>query len=515
MAKIPSDATADLEPKSQEPRLYLGMPGATLVAGTLALSLTLLQLALGGDVSAESMMGGATFFGLLAVLDPAGLTAMGVLNLILLSRFLLGAYAMKNLVAGEPVTAGLLAPEHTAAVMLMGFAGVWVASLVVRRFVRPMPMFAAAGDLSWLRTMVLLIVAGGLLSTVLLRFAAPGGDDATVGGAWGLAKEFVSFHTASLPLLMLYLWKSGARRWLTHPAVLALLLIYLLQGVLSSSKQGMAEPGVLYLLMALARYGWRHPVIWLGLPLALVSYQYFISPIAQYARNEGARDKNPREAAIAMADIVIGFASDTVYRDHILRAERAQVDPNQMQAAFLGGKLGAFARFAMVGEADRLVDATDRFGTTGMETISNSVLVAVPHFLYPNKPQTASGNFLGRYAVDLGEGDFGTQVSYGFMANAYNAYGMFSVFALSAASALLILGALAMSASGRAFRDPWSILAITTIHQGYVESSFSAAIGAFHQPVDAVVVYIMVTAIFLGSRKSKSSSVNNRLLDVQ
>jgi hypothetical protein len=452
------------------------------------------QIALGGEPLASSMMAGAVLFGLLSVQAAGVLTALGILNLVLVGRLLLGALIIKNVAQGDPITARLLEPEDTSAVMLLGFAGVWLATVLVRNYVHRLRIFDATSSLEGLRALTIVLLVGGTIALVAVRVSS-GNDESTVGGAWGVAKEFISFRTACLPALMLYLWRTKRRRWLTHPAVLAVLLFLSLQGLLGSSKQGMAEPFALYIMMAWARYGWRHPVLWLGLPLAFVSFQYFISPIGQFARNEGGRDKNPREAATATFDIVIGYLSDPQYRERILHADDALVDKSQLQATYIEGKLNSLNRIAMVGEADRLVSATNRYGNSGFETIGNSLLFAVPHVLYPQKPQSASGNFLGRYAGDLGDEDYGTQVSYGFMANAYNAYGILWVLPLSFLCAFLVLGFVSLSSAGPFFEDPWSLLAIAAMHQAYVESSFTGEIGAFHQPIDALILLSMTLVL--------------------
>jgi hypothetical protein len=79
----------------------------------------------------------------------------------------------------------------------------------------------------------------------------------------------------------------------------------------------------------------------------------------------------------------------------------------------------------MIGEADRLIEATDATQSyTGWETITNGLRLMVPSFLIADKPTSGGGNFLGHIAGDLATDDMTTQVSYGFMANFYNAFGM-------------------------------------------------------------------------------------------
>ncbi len=292
-----------------------------------------------------------------------------------------------------------------------------------------------------------------------------------------------------MPILMLYLWRNGTTRWLTHPAIIGLLVFLFLIGVLSSSKQAMAEPIAFFILMAIARYGWRHPVAWVVVPCGLVIFQFFIYPISQYARNAGGTYKDPIEAAIATGDIVSGYLTDSSFREYV--RERATAGGHWDDGtSYLPEKLVAMGRFALVGEADRLISASNVYEFTGWETITNSLLIAVPHLLYPAKPQLGSGNYLARYAGDLAATDVTTPVSYGFMANAYNAFGMWSVLPLSLVTTLLVIVPLLLISKGATFANPWSMFCVVSLHQTYAESSFSGLFGAFNTPILATMVLI-------------------------
>jgi hypothetical protein len=469
-------------------RIRLGKVGWVIANAFLCAALAFVQVLLGGDLSSSAMFAGATFFGFLAVLEANVTTALGILNLLLVGRFLLGAYVTKNLLMGESITARMSAPEETAAVMLLGFAGVWAGTAAVCRNVRSLPQFRVRVDPRNLLVLSLVFFIVGGISSIAVRIV--GADDA-VGGVWGIAKSIAPMRILALPALMLYLWSTDSRRWLTHPMVLSCALLLLVLGVLSSSKQNMAEPLVIYFLMAVARYGWRHPVAWMSIPLTIAIFQFFIFPIGQYARQAGAEHKNAREAAIATADITWGYLTDSAYRAYIQRFVTGS-DRTEKPLSYLGEDIGAYGRLAMIGEADRLVSATKMYGYTGWETIRDALLLQVPYFLYPNKPQLGTNNFLGRYTGDLRPEDMSTQVSYGFMANAYNVSGFATVFPLSVITSFFVLGLLALMASGPVYANPWSFAAVIGAHQSYVEASFSGQFSVFHAPILAVVVLLIV-----------------------
>lgn len=473
--------------------LRLGQPAWFLAIFLSCAALCLVQVLLGGDLPPSAMLAGATFFGLLAVMDAGATTAIGVLNLLLVGRYLLGAYLTKNLLMGEPITANLFAPNVTSEVMLFGFAGVWLATLVVTRIVKPIPLFTIHVDAQKVLTISLVCLFLGGVSSLGLRLAGADGE-IHAGGIWGFAKNLASFRVIAIPTLMLYLWRIDSRRWLTHPVVILLTLIMLVLGILTSSKQIMAEPVAAYTLMALARYGWRHPVAWVCIPLALACYHFFVFPIAQYARNEGALYKDPKQAAEAAAGIVVDYLTDPSFRSYLQRLSEDSVHQNE-EHQYLNQKLTAYGRFAMIGEADRLISTSDVYKRTEWDTIYTALLVQVPSFIFPRKPLTGSGNFLGRYAGDLDASDLVTQVSYGFMANAYNAFGMAAVLPMSAFASLFFLALLALFTSGPAYANPWSIYAIAAAHQEYVESPFSGLASVVHEPFNVLFVLFVVLAV--------------------
>lgn len=471
--------------------------------GLVSLVLALLQLLLGSELAPAVLMAGGVFFGMMAVDEAGLLSALGLLNLLLVGRFLLGAYAVKNFVLGEPVTDGMLAPEATSATMMLGFAGVWLATFLIRRFVRPIRAFGRFASPEESFSLFLFALLFGTFSTLAVHFSGQDGQ-ALTGGVWGLVKALGSMRNLSLPILMLYLWHRRSERWLTHPAVAILTLLLFFVGVLSTSKQAMAEPIAFYSVMAVARYGWRHPIAWLGFPLAAAVFALFIYPVSQYVRNVGTEfAKSPSRALEAKAEAAYDFLTDSRFRDYVKQVETSSGHWDE-GTAYLPKKLVATGRFALVGEADRLVDATEHGTYTEWETITNSLLIAVPHFLYPQKPQNGSGNFLARYTGDLPLTDFTTQVSYGFMANAFNAFGLAWVLPISLITCLCALLPIALFTSGATFRDPWSMFAIVSLHQTYVESSFSGLFGAFNILILATMVLLASRAIEWARREIRS-----------
>ena len=466
-----------------------------MAAAAIAATVAVVQIALGEDVLVAVLFSGAAFFGLLSVLTVKLASPIGLLNILLVGRFLGGAYFAKNVLMEESIGARLQAPETTALVMFLGFAAVWLGTKIAGRFSRPL-----AGFRSELSSRRLLILSGifffaGYGSAVALRMTGLYGSEIT-GGVWGLLKALTPYSNIAIPTFMMYLWKTNSRKFLLNPLLLLLVASASVIGIFETGKQAMAEPLVFYLIMALARYGWRNPAIWFSIVALLAVFQSFVFPISQYVRNVGGRDLNFNNATSATYETVVSFLTDEHFRETVRQVAEDSVQTGTK--SYLDPKLSAFQRIAMVGEADRLLAATNYYGEfTGLETITEAALHVVPSYLYPAKPVLGTNNFLGRYAGDLGQDDYGTQISYGFFANFYNAFGFVGVFFGSVLTVIWVSILTGLISTGPMHRDPWFLLAALGLSQSYVEQSLSGQILAIHVPI---VAFVLLAATVLLDR---------------
>ena len=326
----------------------------------------------------------------------------------------------------------------------------------------------------------------GYAAIVGLRLA--GRNDSELTGIWAIVKALAPYANLAIPTTMLYLWQMGSRRWLTHPAVILLVILGFVIGVFQTGKMAMAEPLVFYLLLALARYGWRQPMLWIVLALGLAGFQSFVFPISQYVRNSGGRDLNLTQAVKTTTEVVASYLGDAHFREYVKQFSLDTVHADEH--SYFPPQLAAFDRIAMIAEADRLFYSTDYYHEfTGWDTITDGVLYSVPHFLYPMKPMYGTNNFLGQYTGDLSPTDFGTQISYGFFANWYNAFDFPGVLLGSIATTIWIVFLVNLIATGSATRDVWSLFAVLALNQSYVEQSMSGQFSAIHLPIVAVILW--------------------------
>jgi hypothetical protein len=243
------------------------------------------------------------------------------------------------------------------------------------------------------------------------------GQGIQTGGWVGISHVLGSLKSLSIVPPMLYLWRSKTRLWMTHPVILCMLAWSAVIGIFSTGKQEAMEPLVFYILVAFLRYGWRDMRLWSLLSMGALYYAMIIFPYSEYVRHAGGREGSFEERAEVTKDAFLRIASNQEFR--------SAVTDRVGKAYYFGPSLDAFSRLAMVGEADRLIYATEQQRAfTGWETITWGFKLLMPSFLYPDKPIFEAANYLSHIAGESNPADKTTQVSYGLMANLYNAFSL-------------------------------------------------------------------------------------------
>ena len=209
-----------------------------LLAGLISLGL---QLATGTDPTVALHLAAATTLGLLAVVVTGPLSIPGLLNLILVGKFLLVAVILKSLLFFEPMDVRLAAPLQTSRVMLLGFAGVFVASCLVsliRTQRSTLPSLDQPEQYFWI---TFLLIFAGYGSWFLGKEHSLGGG-AYSGGFWSLLQSLKIFGPVSVATAMLYVWKSGKKRYLSHPLVVATVIVGTAVGLVTTRKLEIMTP---------------------------------------------------------------------------------------------------------------------------------------------------------------------------------------------------------------------------------------------------------------------------------
>jgi hypothetical protein len=268
----------------------------------------------------------------------------------------------------------------------------------------------------WL-TIVFSVVCLG--STFLILVFQTSYEEALLGGFWGVAHQFETTASFCIAPAMYYAWSSGSKRFLSHQLVLAILMANLALGLAGTTKQGLMEPVLCYLSVGFIRYGLRSKAVWGIVACGGFFYITIAYPYSQYVRSHGGRNGTFSQRMEAIQEVFLNVATNSQFR----QAVDSQVSNGD---SYLGKEsLEPISRLAMMGEADRLIAATDNTQSyTGWATILNGLELMVPRFIADIKPTEGAGNMLGHIGGELAPDDVSTQISYGFMANLYNAFGL-------------------------------------------------------------------------------------------
>ena len=449
------------------------------------------QLLVGTGVSVAFLFALAILFGMLAVFAGGGLgSAIGCLNALLIGKFLLFAIAVKIILL-EPADGTLAAPQTTALVMATGFGGLFLGTMVQSHWYCPQSCsMNQPFSLRMLLAFSLVLFAVSYSAYFAAMLPSARGEGLQTGSWLGIARALASLKSFAIVPAMLYLWRIRTRFWMTHPLILALLAWGALVGIYSTNKQDAMEPLVFYVLVGFMRYGLRDVRLWTFLFAGVFYYALIIFPYSQYVRHSGGREGTLAQRAQVTKDTFLRILSDPSFRS--TTTERVSKG-----AYFDRGVLSPFGRLAMVGEADKLICATQLGNAfTGWETIVWGFKLLVPSFVSPNKPIAEAGNYLGHIVGEVGSSDTTTQVSYGVMANLFNAFSILGVVV----GTPLFFGAFyfwirLFLGNARWDGEPstsalWFIWVVASYQHSLVESSLSGLMASMAFPFVIALLYL-------------------------
>ena len=223
----------------------------------------LAQLGTGTSIYFAIVISIAVFCGLLSVSAAGGIrSALGALNAILLTKFLLLGIAIKvfTLQAADSI---LRSPSSTANVMALGFLGLLLGTLLCRYAPKPpIVMVPAVHEARMYLALTIVFTVVGFAGDLLSLGSELQGNGLQTGGILGVARTLSVFKSFGPIAALYFAWANNSKRYLTHPLVLFVVALNLAFGIFSTSKQGIMEPIAFYLLMGFLRYGFRSKPLW-------------------------------------------------------------------------------------------------------------------------------------------------------------------------------------------------------------------------------------------------------------
>lgn len=341
-----------------------------------------------------------------------------------LSGFCLAMLCLKFLVIsqlakaafGEAGDSNLDAPFVTIEAFLTGLIALMFAAIVCRLVPRGRPVMTAEWHEESLRFSALVSMSLGLTSFLVIALA--GGI--RIGGVFGVLKQFLFFQELAVAFGTAWtIQRSRGKRlfsWLNG-------LPFAVQfgmGFVNAGRLEMLEPVILVVLTAVAyRFHFRLAHFAVALVFGLIGYS-FVIPFGALARTEIRDPDFHRTLTLTGTFLEDNFVSIRGWRDFYRRYHDTL---EHTGFSYFNHPNGTLDRLSLIKPMDTLVAATLAHGESGWDTVAHGFEMLPPRILYPDKPAIGTGTYLGLKAGMLAEDDEGTQVSFGFIADAFSSFG--------------------------------------------------------------------------------------------
>lgn len=457
-----------------------------LIAGASALFL--LQVA-----SGTSQFFAELIF-LFIVLSGVTVNALGGLNT--LTGLCVAALSLKVVVISqitkvflwEPADARLDVPIETAGVLVVGMVALCFAALLTSLIRFRKPLLVTEINRDSLRDLSIILTAIGFvvtLGTILLGGGEEGG--LRVGGIVGILRQFGFCLGFSIGVGTVYtiVASNGGRCFSLFNGIP--FCVSFLYGVLYASKQGMLEP---FLYVALAAAAFRYAIRPMHILLAisfLVFAAMILFPFGQSARNAvrgyGLAD-TIKESGLFMKE---HFGSVEGFQQML--AADVDAPPEQDFFNYYEKPLGMLERMSLIKMVDLLTAASIEQGDSGWDNVTHGFKMMVPRFLYPAKPVWNTGQVLAHKVGMLADDDESTQVSFGFIADAFSAFGWWG-----AAIIPFVIGVGFFTVYkflvGSLDRNVWGIYFAAELQHAFTESTIaSMTLMILYNPATYIALY--------------------------
>ncbi len=292
-----------------------------------------------------------------------------------------------HLLLGQPGDYSLQHPLVTAGVCAAFFVCVMIAALVVSWISHP----AALLDHIHFSVVELRIISGlsctlaVLISIKILTLNEPPAD----GSLLAALSHFVGALFAVSVMFATYVRIVSTKGASVVNWYVALLLILcIIPGLLSASKEGMLTPLLCWSVVVASS---RHRFTWFGtlvsVAVILVAW-VFVYPFSQNTRFVLRDSKSISDKA----NLVIQFFRDpSQFPDSTSNSE-------SIEFGTASSKIGIVNRYSLLQSNDMLIDADLRSGFTSIERWAPVLYAVVPHALWPDRPNPITSNELGHKA---------------------------------------------------------------------------------------------------------------------
>jgi hypothetical protein len=311
---------------------------------------------------------------------------------------------LTHLFFGQPGDFNLVHPLTTAGVCAVFFGCVMVAARMISLMSHPVAVLEHIKfSISELRIISIFACVVAISITIrILTLTQPVRD----GSLLAALNHFSPLLIAISVMMATYVrMATTGGRSVMNWFVAFLLILAIVPGLLSASKEGMLTPLLCWFLVVAASRHRFSPFGILGIATVLFVAWTFVYPFSQNARSSVRGAENLSEKV----DLIVGFFRDpSQFPDSISNSE------NSSEFGVSTSKVSIIARYSVLPSIDMLIGADQKLGYTSIDRYAPVLVSIVPHALWPNRPAPLTSNELGHKAgFQMEAGDTTTGIAIG------------------------------------------------------------------------------------------------------
>ncbi|MHB1021993.1 MAG: hypothetical protein ACYC46_05320 [Acidobacteriaceae bacterium] len=379
----------------------------------------------------------------------------------------------------EPAQKNLLEPNVTITVYTAGMAGILVAAYLSRKLVPSRtileriqgfkPRKSSFISPEEMNKIAIGCVALGVGMQMLLMVHGKFSQ----GTMWSALNQFGALLPLGL-LLAVYatILKTGGRQSITWTFIVGAMFMFLVNGVIGASKQGLFTPFACWLIPCAALQFRLRAQSALLMAIAVIFTSYYFVPYVQATKSYGVEDFTLRaDHAISLLSNPTQLREQYVSQQELERATRSYTDKGYYY--YDASPLGLIDRFSLISMDDAMIALTDsKNETVGLFPILGGFEGLVPHFIWPSRTYIAWGNYYARELGVISENDVTTGISFSVMCDAYHIDKWIGVLLVLPAMMLLLFTVIDAIAADTTIA-PWGLFYIIFFLHAAPESMFS------------------------------------------
>lgn len=353
-------------------------------------------------------------------------TVLGFLVTVFVARYYFVPLFVKA-AEGTALWDNLYSPTQTLFTLITALTGMLVASLFFRETSALDKLAHSLSERLYLNRLILIALVFGVFATIqAFTVQQLGGTGGFSGGLLkGTGPIFQALLAFSLSLAIYRALIQRRNPW-TDPVVLMVLLINMAPIFLSISRGSL----IIILVAVVAPYIFVKQRISLSVifiaAAGILLFLFVVSPAVIYVRSaSNVQFDSLGNRLRSMSSFWVDAIQDPVYFSQY----RATISSQAYYVQYFNNYYGGLERFAILPDNDRLITGTTLSGQYGhWDTILWAIEMIPPRFLYPDKPFTGPGAYLG-YIAGFAQNPAGTtQWAFGFPGEFYHAFSYPGVF---------------------------------------------------------------------------------------